>query len=274
MFSSVHDLAVFGKAILGNKQLSGLETRRWMKPHSHTSAWSLSVGAPWEIMRTRSEISSGRAIDMYTKSGTMGLYTSILILIPDFNIAVPILAAGSDAAIAVTVATETVIQSFLPVLEQVARIQTERKLAGTYAPSNSTSNSTLVLDVDDKTPGLLIKQWTSNGADVLSAVGLFAQRQGRQLRAVTLYPMNLEDQDGKGGKTTRHAFRALIETAVAGGDGDDVPRVEDPNAVQWELLDAFQYGGIGLEEFVFEIDEEGAAVAVEPRVMRERYVKK
>lgn len=134
-----------------------------MKPHAHTALWSLSVGAPWEIIRTRTRTTEGHAVDLYTKSGGIGAYGALLVLVPDFGIVVPILAAGTDAATAVGVAFERVVQGFLPVLEKAARQQTKRNLGGTYTTKG---NSTLVLDVeDDPVSGLVVKQWISNGVD-------------------------------------------------------------------------------------------------------------
>ncbi len=50
-YSSPSDLAKFGRAVLGSRQLSPAQTRRWMKPVSHTADPLTSIGAPWEISR-------------------------------------------------------------------------------------------------------------------------------------------------------------------------------------------------------------------------------
>lgn len=271
LFSSVHDLSEFGKAILGNKQLSSMETRRWMKPQAHTASWSLSVGAPWEILRTRTGTTSGRPVDLYTKYGSIGLYSSMLILIPDFNIAVSILAAGSDASLAVTMATETTVQQLLPVLENVAREQANRNLGGDYAPTDAATNSSLTIGVDDNLPGLVLKQWISHGADVMIALSIFAQGLGRQIKGVKLHPMDLSTKDSTCGK--KQSYRAIIETVPQHYDAT-VPRVNDPNAIEWTMLDAFRYGGISIDDFVFHIDANGVASSVEPRVLRETFKRK
>ncbi len=237
-----------------------------MKPHAHTALWSLSVGAPWEIIRTRTRTTEGHAVDLYTKSGGIGAYGALLVLIPDFGIVVPILAAGTDAATAVGVAFERVVQGFLPALERVARQQTKRNLGGTYTTK---ANSTLVLDVeDDPVSGLVVKQWISNGVDTLAALQLSAQSGGRTLDRLRLVPMDLVAEEGK-----QRAYRALIETTLQGVDAA-APRVNNVDDVAWELLDAQQWGGIGLDEFIFTLDEDGKATAVSPRAMREVYVKR
>lgn len=75
MYSSASDLAKFGRDILRSVQLSPSVTRRWMKPLAHTSELTLSVGAPWEILRIKSNISTGHSIDLYTKGGSLGRTT-------------------------------------------------------------------------------------------------------------------------------------------------------------------------------------------------------
>ncbi|KAM3496898.1 hypothetical protein MY10362_009731 [Beauveria mimosiformis] len=243
IYASTRDLGEFGRAILSHAQLSPLETRRWMKPHAHTALWS-----------------------------TVGAYSSILILIPDYGIAVPILAAGSDSATAVGVAVERVVQGILPALETAARRQAAVSLGGTYSAVGAASgNSTLVLAAGDD--GMLIDKWVSNGVDTLAGLGLYAQSSGRTLRRLSLVPMGLEEkkeaEEEEGGQR-RVYYRALIETALDGVDGA-VPRVHDLNDVAWNLLDAYQWGGIGIDEFVFMLGEDGKATALSPRAMRETY---
>ncbi|OAA52480.1 Beta-lactamase/transpeptidase-like protein [Beauveria brongniartii RCEF 3172] len=272
IYASTRDLGEFGRAILSHAQLSPLETRRWMKPHAHTALWSTSVGAPWEILRTRTRTTTGHAVDLYTKSGSVVAYSSMLILIPDYGIAVPILAAGSDSATAVGVAVERVVQGILPGLETAARQQAAVSLGGTYSAAGAASgNSTLVLAAGDD--GMLIDKWVSNGVDTPAGLGLYAQSSGRTLRRLSLVPMGLEEkeeaEEEEGGQR-RVYYRALIETTLDGVDGA-VPRVDDLNDVAWNLLDAYQWGGIGIDEFVFMLGEDGKATAVSPRAMRETY---
>ena len=64
-----------------------------MKPHTHTSQFSLSVGAPWEIRRVVLP-SENRIIDVYTKTGDIFAYSSIIALIPEYNVGFSILAGA------------------------------------------------------------------------------------------------------------------------------------------------------------------------------------
>lgn len=46
VFSSINDLAKWGLSILNSTLLSQQETRKWLKPISHTGSLQLSVGRP------------------------------------------------------------------------------------------------------------------------------------------------------------------------------------------------------------------------------------
>lgn len=96
-----------------------------MKPSAHTSPPFFSVGAPWEIWRTASRVTSGYTIDLYTidlytKSGSDGLYNSLLILSPDNGVVISVLAAGAASSTLVSAASEIATQRLLPALERPA----------------------------------------------------------------------------------------------------------------------------------------------------------
>lgn len=239
-----------------------------MKPHSHTSSLSASVGAPWEIYRTRSNITSGRVIDLYTKSGSVGMYGSLLILIPDFQVSFSILAAGPDANHLVTTAAEMVLQAFVPALEQVSRDQACRAFCGKYY---GTANSSLTLSVDDG-PGLLVSDWISSGVDIKASGQAYSDAtNGGQIKSIRLYPTGLRSQKGAASGTTARtlvSYRALFE--VVDPDADpDVPRIFDPNAGVWGEVDNLVYGTVAVDDFLFHLDQYGDTVAVEPRVVRQ-----
>ena len=264
MYSSSSDLAKLGKDILCSAQLPPVVTRRWMKPLAHTSALTLSVGAPWEIRRIRSNISTGHTIDLYTKGGSIGLYNSLLILVPDYQVAVAILTAGTEESVTNIVA-EMVAQTFIPVLHQVAREEARKNLAGVYV-SDGGLNSSLQLNADGV--GLLVERWINNGSDLLAVAEAYSQlTNGGKLKSVRLYPTDLVDEIDGG---TRVGYRALFET---GGSMREAVRVfdQDPNA--WGMVDQNTYGRIGVDDFVFELDSDSNAISVEPRVLRTKLVR-
>lgn len=83
MFSSPNGISSLGRAILSSQLLSPAQTQGWLKPASSTASLDFSVGGPWEMYRTSGLTVDGRVIDLYTKSGDLAQYTSVLGLVPD-----------------------------------------------------------------------------------------------------------------------------------------------------------------------------------------------
>jgi hypothetical protein len=264
MYSSSSDLAKFGRAIMLSAQLPSSVTRRWMKPITHTSRLTLSVGAPWEIWRTQSNISTGHTVDLYTKGGSIGLYNSLIVLIPDYQVSIAILSAGPEGS-GVNNIAEMVIQTLLPVLHQSAREGTTKSLVGEYI-ADAKFNSSTMLDSDDL--GLVVKRWISNGSDLLDLVQTYSQiTGGGHVRSVRLYPTDLVDHiDDK----TRVGYRILFDV---GGSERPVKRVFDQSLNAWGQVDQITYGKTGVDDVVVEFDGDGHAVSIEPRVLGLRLLK-
>lgn len=242
-----------------------LVTRRWLKPLAHTSALTFSVGAPWEIYRTMSNITTGRTIDVYTKSGGLGSYTSLLILIPDYGISIAILTAGPDG-IVVNYVAEIIVQALIPALEKSAKDEAAKILTGLYT-SESGGNSSISLTVDDG-PGLVVESWTSNGSNLLQTAEEYLQATGGgHIRSMRLYPTSLKDSQSC---QTRAAYRAVFDISTEPGSA---PRVFDQSVNAWENIDEVSYGNISIDDFIFEFDSSGAVKHIEPRVLRSELVK-
>lgn len=241
IYSSTRDLAKLGLSILQERQLSGLETRRWMKPQAHTAGLHFSVGAPWEIWRTEVH---GRVIDIYTKGGDIGMYSSFLYLIPEYGIAVSVLSGGKSSGL-ISASIEETAAKLLPVLDGIAKKEACDKYCGHY----TNGNSSLVVKTDDQ-PGLLVSEWKSRGADVLVGIGLFAgQTSGAKFRSVRLYPKNTG------------TFRAVMELELPGASKKQI--FAEPSSLPWSLVDIVTYGGIAID--LFELDGKTAT----PKVMRQ-----
>ncbi|KAL6351703.1 hypothetical protein LRP88_15020 [Fusarium phalaenopsidis] len=266
LYSSSLDLARFGQAVLQNRQLSPAITRRWMKPTSHTASLSLSIGSPWEIHRTRSNITNGRVIDLYTKSGSLGRYNSLLVLIPDFQITFSILTAGITSSPAIKVATELVTSSLLPALEKISGIQACENLCGTYASTTKQENSSISITADEK--GLLVKSWISQGVDI-QQVAQGMVEDGEQ-QAIRLQVTNLHTSTSSHGKKSGHvSYRALFMTTSKGNNFhilDDAPE-------QWSGVDSVNYGNVAADDFVFSLNQDGKAANLEVRILRETFKK-
>lgn len=272
MYSSSSDLAKFGRAILLSKQLSPLDTRRWMKPSSHTSSLSLSVGSPWEILRTKSQISHGRTIDLYTKSGSIGQYNSLLVISQDYGVALSIMTAGPSSAAVIEVASELVLQSLIPTLENQTLYEACKSLCGTYESSDRSKNSSLTVSLD--TNGLQVERWINRGVDFLAVVQAYASQTGSPsvhmiLQATNLeYPPNIQ---GKEVMSRRVAYRAVFAKDTSDSTGQQ--RITDQSARQWSSVDTPMYGEIAYDDFVVHLDHSGIVFAIEPRVMRDTLYK-
>lgn len=234
-----------------------------MKPGSLTSSTTLFVGAPWEIVRTRSGIKTGSLVDLYTKSGSVGAYQSLLVLIPDYQVTIAILAAGPDAAIALQIATETAIQSLLPALDNAAKSESCSKFCGGYAPAGASGDSSLVISTDDG-PGLLLKEWTHQGHDLIAAGQAYSNAtRGGEIKSLRLFPTGLRGEN-------QAAYRAIVDIIPYQYD-PSVEFVFDPRASLWGTPDELMYGEIAIDDFVFHLDSQGSSAAIEPRVLREVY---
>jgi hypothetical protein len=173
MFSNTKDLIAFGEAIQNNKLLSPAQTRAWMKPETHTSSLGVSVGGSWEILRSDNITADGRLIDVYTKSGDLGLYHALLGIVPDYDIVVSVITAGAEVTIdpyARSKLFSAVIQTILPAVEAAGRDEAAR-FEGTFV--DESSNSSLVLS-SDSGPGLLIESFSVRGFDVLNNIGSYS----------------------------------------------------------------------------------------------------
>ena len=271
MYSSSSDLAKFGRDILLNRQLPPLATRRWMKPSSHTSSLSLSVGSPWEILRTKSQISHGRTIDLYTKSGSLGQYNSLLLISPDYGVALSMLVAGPSSAAVVEVASEIVLQSLIPTLENQTFYEACKALCGTYESSDRSKNSSLTVSVDNH--GLQVERWINQGVDYLAVIQAYASQTGSPPIKVALQATNLgysSYSQGNDVRSHRVAYRAIFERTT---ESTGQHRIMDPSAGLWSSVDTPMYGEIAVDNFVVHFDHSGVAFAIEPRVMRDTLYK-
>lgn len=84
ILSSINDLNKLGLALANSTLLDSVQTRQWMKPHTHTASLTTSIGAPWEIVRYVNP-ATGKVTDIYTKLGDSGAYGGQVAIIPDYG---------------------------------------------------------------------------------------------------------------------------------------------------------------------------------------------
>jgi CubicO group peptidase (beta-lactamase class C family) len=262
IFSTTSDLARFGTGILNSTLLPPEQTRRWLKPVSHTARLQYDVGAPWEIMRYVH--GNGKVTELYTKLGDSGMYSAWLVLMPDYGFGFSILAAGSGTGRfgVVSALADVVTNTLLPVMEKEAAVEAGRNFAGVYkSGGDSELNATLVLATAeyDDAPGLVVSSWVSNGTDVLPYL---ARRMGPG--PFRLLPSVADSAEG------RLAFRLVGATDAPTAEVPVGALFSGPGMVSadWLVADDSTYYGVGLSLFVFDVGRDGRAMAVTPAAYR------
>ncbi|PYH85462.1 beta-lactamase/transpeptidase-like protein [Aspergillus uvarum CBS 121591] len=227
LYSSTKDMATFGRAILDNRLLSSAHTRRWLKPAGHTSSLDIAVGAPWEIY----SFPSSRVVDLYAKPEIWG--------------------PGTNTHWTAAYLSDLLANPLLPALDEAAKEEAIPRFMGSYFARNSSSSLTITTDDG---PGLRVDTWLNEGNDMFNTLSLLPGASIADL-SVRLYPTGLETPG-------RVSFRAVFRDLSLGVDGIGPFSRACPT---WFLVDAFVYGAVGLDEFVFDVNKQGKAVAVEAR---------
>jgi hypothetical protein len=216
----------------------------------------MSVGMPWEIRRNLIPLGNNgtRVVDLYTKNGAFGLYTAMLVLSPDHEMGYVVLCAGENRSYLLSYLPDLLTGALLPAAEEAAREKAGEQFTGTFQGPDSH----IKVEMDDT---LVVRNWTRGDVDVM-AVQAALQWPGLDVSVgLRLYPMGLK---GKG----RMSFRGIWEVKLA-----DEPEANDEPSeavcANWGGIDSLNYGGIGLDDFEFEVDENGKATGIRPRAMRE-----
>ncbi len=261
-YSSLNDMTKFGISILNSTFLTPAQTRKWLKPISLTSNVNTSVGAPWGIYRAPGD----RVSYLYTKNGQLGLYSSQMVLMPDYNVGFTVLAAGASGPQQVPQLSNIVTDVFYPALEAAAKEEADAIYAGTFQDPHGV-NSSIIISTDDQ-PGLGVQEWIFNGTEALSIIKAAAfQLAPDSLEfSIRLYPTGLKTT--KAGRVARTAWRAAFELPSSGYVGPF-----SSTCASWASIDRFTYGDVGLDEFVFNLGADGKAISIEPRVLRQSPLK-
>lgn len=129
-------------------------------------------------------------------------------------------------------------ERILPSVEKVAKKQAASAFAGEFYSSNDHVSHSISVAVDSQ-PRLKLTAWRYNGTDVLEELERFwGQKQDVRLVPNELY--------GKG----KAGF-----TGISGGHA-------------WQTIDALRYGNVGLEHFVFGLDDTGSATSLQAVALR------
>ncbi|KAJ5292306.1 uncharacterized protein N7443_008259 [Penicillium atrosanguineum] len=248
LYSSAKDMAAVGRAILKHTLLTAAETRRWMKPSSHTASLDASIGHPWEIL----SLSEPRVIDLYTKSGDLGWYSSMLALSPDHNAGFTILSAGETSTATVTLLSDQITDVLIPALEAAAKSQAQKRFAGTY----SLGGSNITISSEEEAPGLKVSAWNLASNNMFDTIASLKSSDPSSID-IRLYPSGIEVPGQIGFQAVIQSLPATKSTGLFSGA-----------CITWETNDALVYGHVGLDSFLFNVNREGQAVSVVPRALR------
>lgn len=259
MFSTPSDLTAIAQSILRSSILPDHVTRAWLKPLSHTAELQASVGMPWEIRRLLLPISpksnQTRVVDLYTKNGMLGSYSSMLALSPDHDFGFIISLAGEIAgADLLSLLPSLITQAMIPALEEASREAAKARFAGKY----QNSHGKIVIGVDDTLSGLVVQNWTRGAVDMLQT---FRDVFNMGYAGLRLYPAGIENNG-----TIR--FRGVYENRADEPVSTDLDPWTDL-CMSWGGIDAVKYGDIGIDDFEFKLNEDGKATSITPKVWRE-----
>ncbi|KAF7521547.1 hypothetical protein G7054_g12402 [Neopestalotiopsis clavispora] len=275
MYASVSDLSSLGRAIFRSTLLSRATTRRWLQPAALTSELVASVGYPWGIRRIQLAPDTNRVVDSYGKAGSINAYQSLLVLLPDYDVGISALLAGTWPGNANWDMADLIGGVMLPALEEVARLQADKNYAGTYELSSETdpesgltNNSSIVLSTDSSRPGLGVESWVSNGTDMIPIAVRYTLNYNVTAPAIRLYPTGLESgstADGSGNATKKVAFKAVVENLDA---TDETGKMFSTDCGSWVSQTAAVYADMPLDQFVFTVDEDGRATQIKNLALR------
>ncbi|KAI1812986.1 beta-lactamase/transpeptidase-like protein [Poronia punctata] len=276
IYSSTSDMVKAGQAMLQSSLLSPSQTRRWMRPLIHTGIRSTAVGAPWEI-RYLTLPPNRRLTEVPTKQGDLGMYHSAMVLSPEHDLGFVVLAAGATATGIRDTLMNSLGEVFLPAAEQQAQVEALENFAGTYYAkddnnnNNNNNNNNGSVTIQATTTGLEVKNLISNGVQVIGPESPLVQMFGGVGQSAKLYPSNLKALSRRGGREeddgvyeSRLGFRATYFNATKPGE------VEDPCLSAWTALGAPLYGQVALDDWVFEMGEDGKADVLDVRLLRLR----
>ncbi|KAI0396059.1 beta-lactamase/transpeptidase-like protein [Xylariaceae sp. FL0594] len=257
IYTSIHDLSELGRSILSYRLLDPVTTRRWLKPFSFSTDPRAAVGAPWGARRIN--VVKGqpyRWTTAFNKAGRISDYSSVLAILPDYDIGISVLLAGELPGNANFNLLDIIGETLLPAIESAAREEAGAGYSGHYAYADTAKNlnSSLTIVTDDQ-PGLGVTQWISNGTDFLTMSTVLQNGYFPLNPRIRLYPTGLESSGGGSRKTRSVGFKATFEDADAASKAE---AMFSTDCATWINVGSVTYGNFALDEFVFNFDDDGS----------------
>lgn len=264
-YSSTADMVKAGQAILQSTLLSPAQTRRWLKPLTQTGYLSTAVGAPWEIRYLES--SNQRLTQTFNKQGDVGNYHAALSLSPEHDLGWVVLTGGTADATASPVSTalfNAFGNIFLPAAEARAGVEADVNFSGKYV-DETTNSSVIIRRGNNGHTGLGVLSLISRGVEVIGPesplIAIYGAGQSGRL-----YPSQLRTVSRREHKSgtyeSRLGFRVTFFNETQAGE------MEDPCLLAWTALGAPSYGQRTLDDWVFEMGEDGRAEVLDVRMLR------
>ena len=253
LYSTSNDLSKFLRYVLTH--YNGLTpSLNWLQPFSWGTGTSSFFGMPWEIFRSSDMLPyTRRPVTFATKAGGLPGYTSIIVLMPEYDLGITILLASPIGIIGLI--REEVTVPLARGAEVICQSDLKKHYTGTF--DSDQVNSTITL-AQDPSRGLHVVEWISNSTDMFPRVQWW-MRQSMQppehyhLQLVpTLLYKDEQKQEGE-------VWRLLM-----------VPKRPEKEAETdyWDdycitHVDELRYGGLPLNEVVFWGEEDDEVQEVE-----------
>jgi len=239
IYSSTTDLSKYLRYILTH--YNGItHATNWLHPASATTGLQSFYGMPWEIFRTTSVLpDTKRAVTYVTKSGGLPGYSSMILLVPEYDLGITVLVAGTGSTNFFKL-LEIVAVKVVQMAEKLGIEQLQKRYQGVYTSPDPHLNSSITLVADNR--GLVISSLISNGTDLFATDlpawgGAPSDKPWYPQLIPTLLYRNPEDQEGEIWRFVLAEERPKDNTAVF--EEFCVPSYDLP-----------MYGGLPLNELV------------------------
>jgi hypothetical protein len=263
VYMSTGDLVTAGKAILQSTLLEPAQTRRWLKEFTQTGSITHAVGAPFEISYIKAP--NKRTVRYFTKTGALGGYHAIFVLSPEHEVGWVVLTAGAPASSAGLVQnqlTKRISDLFMPAIQEQARVEAGIAYNGTYRDT-ATNSSVTIAAGDGGHAGISVLELVSHGKNIIGPEGnpLLTQLFGFT-NSTWLFPTTLKTVSNKADCSGTYVSRLGFRMNFLVQNGED--GLIDP-CPSWQGLGAALYGQKTIDDMVFNLDENGAAVSMDAR---------
>ncbi len=197
IYCSSSDMSAFLRFVLNHYKNIVNAKLNWLPLPSFVGLGSY-YGMPWETFRTDKILDAGRTVTFFTKGGGLPGYSTLIILVPEYDLGITIFTAGNSEFLSDLL--ERVTVPLIKAADELAARQVAETYVGTYAADPDKINSSLSLSYSS-IHGLEISTWISNSTDVLTLIpqtfDLPADRNFHAQLIPTFLHRNEREKDGE-----------------------------------------------------------------------------